>query len=117
MEYIRRRAFRLYFGGAAEIADTNSKRRLLALTTDLSAFGCFVKTETPWPTGTEIAVKITHKGQAFVGLGTVAHARPELGMGIAFSAVTREDQEILDRWLSHSDRRQREVPVQFRTIN
>lgn len=102
MEYIRRRSLRHRFGGAAEISDIKSKKRVLALTTDLSAFGCFIQTETPLPRGTEVAIRITHKGNAFVGFGRVVHAQPTLGMGIAFRSVTQEDQMTLDRWLSDS---------------
>jgi len=113
MEFIRRRAMRYYFGGPAEVTDVGSKIQLLASTTDLSAFGCFVKTTNPFPQGTRIALKITHSGLVFATSGQVTHAQPNKGMGIAFGAVEPDDQVVLNRWLAHGERRRRFIPAHF----
>ena len=113
MDFIRRRAIRHYFGGPAEVTDLNSHTRLLALTTDLSVFGCFVRTRHPFPEGARISLKITHEGVVFANCGNVAHVQPNKGMGIAFGAVDRQAQVVLDQWLSDSDKKRRVIPLEF----
>lgn len=113
MDFIRRRAIRHYFGGPAEVTDLNNYTRLLALTTDLSAFGCFVRTRHPFPEGTRINLKITHEGVVFASCGNVAHVQPNKGMGIAFGAVDRQAKVVLDDWISHSDKKRRAFPLEF----
>lgn len=93
--------------------DVDSKKTLLALTTDLSMFGCFVRTKTPFPEGTSISLKITHRGVVFTTCGSVAHAQPNRGMGIAFGIVASSDQMVLDSWLSHGNRRPRIISAYF----
>lgn len=114
MDFIRRRAVRHYFGGPAEVTDLNNHTRLLALTTDLSVFGCFVRTRHPFPEGTRITVRITHQGAVFANCGDVAHVQPNKGMGIAFGAVDRQAQVILDDWISRSDKKRRVFPLEFK---
>lgn len=58
----RRRAIRYHFGGIAEVVDLASQKILVELTRDLSSCGCFVKTKTPFPKGTQVNVRITHSG-------------------------------------------------------
>jgi hypothetical protein len=113
MDFIRRRAVRHYFGGPAEVTDLDSHTRLLALTTDLSVFGCFVRTRHPFPEGTKITLKITHEGVVFANYGNVAHVQANKGMGIAFGAVDRQAQVVLDRWISQSDKKRRAFPLEF----
>jgi hypothetical protein len=113
MDFIRRRAVRHYFGGPAEVTDLNNRTRLLALTTDLSVFGCFVRTRHPFPEGTKITLKITHEGVVFANCGNVAHVQPSKGMGIAFGAVDGQAQLVLDNWISHSDKKRRVFPLEF----
>jgi hypothetical protein len=113
MDFIRRRAVRHYFGGPAEVTDFNNHKRLLALTTDLSVFGCFVRTRHPFPKGTEITLKISHQGAVFTSCGNVAHVQPNKGMGIAFGAVDRHAQVVLDHWISHSDKKRRVFSLEF----
>jgi hypothetical protein len=103
MDFIRRRAIRHYFGGPAEVTDVNSKKQLLASTTDLSMFGCFVKTANPFPQGTSVALKITHRGVIFAVCGKVAHAQQKRGMGISFGAIEPDHQTVLDSWLARSE--------------
>lgn len=75
-------------------------RRLAALTNDLSMFGCSVKTETPFPEGTSVRLRIWHSGVNFVARGKVAYSRRGLGMGIVFTTIEPSSLSVLDGWLT-----------------
>ena len=104
-----RRTTRHYFGGPAEVIDIRSKMHLLAPATDLSLFGCFVKTITPFAEGTRIRLRITHGGLVFEARGHVAHSRVGKGMGIAFAEMELAHQIVLDEWLAQNRSREFEV--------
>ena len=104
-----RRTTRHYFGGPAEVIDIRSKRQLLAPATDLSLFGCFVKTIAPFAEGTRIRLRITHGGEVFEARGHVAHSRAGKGMGIALAEIELPHQVVLDEWLAQN--RSREVEI------
>ena len=95
----KRRAPRYLFRAPTEVTDTDSFLVLVAPTGDLSRFGCFVETSTPFPRGTGIKITIAHAGEMFTAYGRVAYHTIE-GMGIAFNQVESSAQAILDKWLS-----------------
>jgi hypothetical protein len=64
--------------------------------------GCYVDTRNPFPVQSKVKVTITHNEESFVALGTVAHAEPNIGMGISFSEVEPNQTEILLKWLAAS---------------
>jgi hypothetical protein len=47
----------------------------------------------------KVKVTITHNDESFTTLGIVAHAEPNIGMGISFTQVEPNQKEILLRWL------------------
>ena len=97
----RRRTPRYPFGGVAEVTAAGSGRHLIALTGELGRFGCFVKTITPFPSGEEVSLKITHDGREFAASGEVVYALPTEGMGIAFGAIQASAYEaVLESWLA-----------------
>jgi hypothetical protein len=67
---------------------------------NLSLFGCFVHTTDPFPEGTKVSLRITHGGASLAALGKVVHSRPNSGMGVAFTAIERTSQAILEKWLA-----------------
>jgi hypothetical protein len=99
MRVERRGATRYNFGAIAEVIDINQSRELISVSLDLSASGCFVKTTTPFPTGTRVRVQVTHSGEVFTALGGVTDNVTATGMGIAFTQIEPNDRAILDRWL------------------
>jgi PilZ domain len=94
------RAKRYAFVAAVELTQVESSGQMREKTSDLSLFGCHVITATPWPIGTKVRVRISHKGAAFAATGNVAHVQPGAGMGILFTRIGPAEQTVLDRWLA-----------------
>jgi hypothetical protein len=78
-----------------------TEKQVAAHTEDLSMFGCFVETTTPFPVGTKVRLRISHAGATFTGQGTVAYLRPNAGMGIAFTSIEPSSLPVLDIWLTN----------------
>jgi hypothetical protein len=78
-----------------------SDKRLSAHTKDLSLFGCFVETVTPFPEGTKVRLRIPHGGTSFVAVGKVACSRTNSGMGITFTAVEPSSLPVIEAWLAN----------------
>jgi len=94
------RATRLPFKAAIAITDVESEKEVLAHTTDLSLFGCFAETTTPFPPGTRVRLRINRGAEKITAQGKIAHARADEGMGIVFSKIEPDDQAILEKWLA-----------------
>ena len=98
MRVEQHRAMRRPFAAKAEVVDVESERQVLAVTGDLSVFGCFVETPAPFPNGTKVRIRIIHRGATFVALGFVSNVR-STGMGIRFGAIEPAHQQTLENWL------------------
>jgi hypothetical protein len=99
----RRRVPRIPFKATSLIAETSSTRAVVAQTTELSRFGCFVQTIKPYPQGTRVHIELAEAGTTFMASGVVAYVTDE-GMGIVFSTVESDNYEILAKWLSRTPR-------------
>ena len=97
----RLRAPRHSFVAVIDLINIQSDRHLAALMRDLSLSGCSVKTETPFPKGAKVWLRILHAGVNFHAEGKVAYSRTDSGMGIAFTAIEASGMPILDSWLAH----------------
>jgi hypothetical protein len=80
-----------------------SEKEIVAVARNLSLFGCFVATVTPFVTGTKVRLRITHRGATFAAFGCVAYASAAEGMGIAFGEIDARDRAILDNWLGENE--------------
>jgi len=96
----RRRTPRYPFGGVAEVTASGSGQYLIALTRELGRFGCFVSTNTPFPAGEKVTLKISHEGREFTVSGEVVYALASNGMGIAFGAIAPSQQAVLEDWVA-----------------
>ena len=103
MQTEHRRAPRHLLGGAVEVTDLESEKQVATSARNLSLFGCFVATATPFVTGTKVRLRITHRGETFAALGRVAYASASEVMGIAFGEVEARDRAILDTWLGETE--------------
>lgn len=83
-----------------EVATVPTQSQLRERTTDLSLFGCHVKTATPFTPGTEVNIQIAHSGENFGARGRVAYAREGVGMGIVFTKIQTNDQHVLEDWIT-----------------
>jgi hypothetical protein len=99
MKIEQHRATRHPFVARVDIVDLDSEEQLIARTGNLSTFGCFIETSSPFPRGTRVRLRIVHHGTTLVAAGKVADTRPS-GMGIRFGAIEPPHQEILENWLA-----------------
>jgi hypothetical protein len=99
----RRRVPRIPFKATSVVTETGSSQTVVAQTTELSRFGCFVQTIKPHPKGTRVHIEIAEAGTTFVASGVVAYVTDE-GMGVVFSMVESESYEVLSKWLSRTPR-------------
>lgn len=100
----RRRVPRIPFKATSVVTETDSSEIVVAQTTELSRFGCFVETIKPYPKGTRVHIEVAETGTTFVASGAVAYVTRE-GMGVVFSLVEPDSQAILESWLSRTPRR------------
>lgn len=99
----RRRVPRIPFKATSVVAEVGSTRVVVAQTTELSRFGCFVQTLKPHPQGTRVHIDMTEGGTTFSASGVVAYVTGD-GMGVVFSMVEPENYEVLAQWLSRTPR-------------
>ena len=99
----RRRVPRIRFKATSVVAEIGSTQVVVAQTTELSRYGCFVKTIKPYPQGTRVHIEMAEAGTTFSASGVVAYVAGD-GMGVIFSMVEHENYEILARWLSRAPR-------------
>jgi len=83
-----------------EVVDSQSGIQIKVRTKDLSIYGCGVSTARPFPAGTKVMLKMVYARREIVAFGKVMYGRPDIGMGIAFTAITPRDQKVLEDWLS-----------------
>ena len=85
------------------MTDLESEKQIATSARNLSLFGCFVATVTPFVTETKVRLRITHRGATFAAFGWVAYVSASEGMGIAFGRIETKDRAILDTWLGVQD--------------
>ena len=83
-----------------EITDVHLGVQIRARTTMLSLLGCVVDTLEVFPMGLSVDVRLFHRGAEVRTLGRVLYARPDLGMGLAFTSLEPDDKRILDWWVA-----------------
>ena len=92
------------FYASVELIELDSDTRLHARTSDISLHGCYLDSMNPIPAGSRVRLKILHEGASFTALGTVIHSQPNMGMGISFSDIERNQMPILENWLKNLQR-------------
>ena len=93
------RALRHPFVAGVQVIDVQTGKELAAHTEDISAYGCFIETFTPFPADTRIKAHITRGGQHMIAHGRIAYSRPKAGMGVVFMSFEPGSSAILDEWL------------------
>jgi hypothetical protein len=84
-----------------ELTDMQSEELISGHTKDLSLFGCFVETATPFTEGAKVRLKLSRGETHLVAQGKVTYSRPNSGMGIAFIAIEPSSLPVLDVWLAN----------------
>ena len=96
------RARRYSFVAVVELTDIQSEAQIQARTSDLSLYGCCVEARKPFPRGTKVSMRITHRSANFVALGKVSYTKSEGEMGIVFTRIEPNNQLILEKWVEES---------------
>ena len=106
----RRTQARYAFTAAAEVFDLRSQTRVTGRCSDLSVGGCYVDTISPFAVGTAVRVRLAYDSREFESAAVVTYAHVSMGMGIAFSGIKREYQDVLRSWLAGLSGEQLEEP-------
>ena len=96
----KRRAPRYKCEGSAQILEQGKEVHTWATFSDISIHGCYVEAQATYPAGTILHMKMEANGIRFETQGTVRVSYPYLGMGIAFLAMTEENEAHLRRLLA-----------------
>lgn len=83
---------------AAELVELPRGARLSARTSDVNRWVLHRHTESRSP-GFASRVQITHENEIFEAAGRIVYVSYGLDMAVAFTEVTPEQQQRLDRWL------------------
>lgn len=100
MQLNRPRARRFHFVTNVEVTDLQSETQTMEQLSDLSLFGCQVEATKPLAAGTKVRIRIVHKGETFAAVGKVANVRPNAGMGIVFTGIEEDAQNVLEKWVA-----------------
>lgn len=66
---------------------------------ELSANGCYIDEQNPFPNGTIVTLKIFSESELFEATAKVLYAHPNLGMGLVFQDVSLRSGAVLRKWL------------------
>lgn len=99
MEQDRRRTPRYPFEASIEMHEGSSPDKRTARVTGLSLNGCYVSTESPYPEGTSLTVKVFTATEFYEGQATVIYVQENLGMGLMFTETRPYYLMVLRKWL------------------
>jgi PilZ domain len=98
----RRREPRVPFFADAEIFDEQHDCRTHSRVRDLSAGGCYVEMNDPFPPGKNVLIEIYTESEFLETHATVAFLEPSQGMGLTFSVMQPFFLAILNKWLAQA---------------
>jgi len=99
MEQDRRRTPRYPFNASIEMREGTSQDKRTARVTGLSLNGCYVSTESPYPEGTSLTVKVFTETEFYEGQATVIYIQEKLGIGLMFTETRPYYLMVLRKWL------------------
>jgi PilZ domain-containing protein len=99
MEQDRRRTPRYPFEASIEMREGSSQDKRTASVSGLSLNGCYVSTESPYPEGTSVTVKVFTATEFYEGQATVIYTQEKLGMGLMFTETKPYYLMVLRKWL------------------
>ena len=96
----KRRSLRYKCEGSVQIREDGRDVHTWATFTDVSLHGCYVEAQATYPAGTVLHLKLEVNGVRVETKGTVRVNYPYLGMGIAFTDTSEENQARLRQMLA-----------------
>src|SRR5437764_5520463 len=102
MEHERRRTPRYPFDASIEMRVGTSQDQRSARVTGLSLNGCYASTESPYPEGSALLVKVFTATEFYEGQAAVIYTQEKLGMGLMFTETRPYYLMVLRKWLLSS---------------
>jgi hypothetical protein len=99
-EQDRRLTSRNSLVASVDAEESNSGMRISARTSDVSVHGCFLDTINTFSPGTQIRIHLTKANETVHSLAVVTYAHQGLGMGVAFTEISQDAREIIQRWIA-----------------
>jgi PilZ domain-containing protein len=99
MEHDRRRTPRYPFKASIEMREGASEDKRTAHVAGLSLNGCYVNTESLYPPGTSLKVKVFTETEFYEGQATVVYVQENQGMGLMFTETKPYYVMVLRKWL------------------
>lgn len=78
--------------------------RIASRVSELSLHGCYLDMMNPFPTGTQVLVKISAGDAFFEARSKVIYAQHNMGAGVAFQEIQSDSQAVLERWIDELER-------------
>jgi hypothetical protein len=95
----RRKHSRYPFTASVESVELKSQTRVSGRTGDLSLGGCYVDTTSSFPAGSVLKMRLTKDECTFEVKAVVVYSLVDMGMGVKFTYVDREQLGILRKWV------------------
>ena len=95
------RAKRRMFAAKIDLRDIASGCEVIGNTCDLSYSGCRL-TQTRFPLGSKVRVRIIYRGVVFAAFGRVVRVSANGETGITFTKIEPKDRATLDNWLAQA---------------
>ena len=106
----RRVDARYAFTAAAEVVHLRSQTRIAGRSSDLSRKGCYIDTLSPFEEGAVVRVRLQREVQEFEAIAIVAYSGAPMGMGLMFTDIRPEHQEVLNGWVAQLSGKETPIP-------
>ena len=100
----KRRTPRYQFIASAELIEEAADVRIASRVSELSLHGCYLDMMNPFPTGTQVLVKISAGDAFFEARSKVVYAQHNMGAGVAFQQIKADSQTVLERWIDELEK-------------
>jgi hypothetical protein len=94
----RRTHARHAFSATAEAVEHRTGTHLSGRCADVSLGGCYVDAMNPFPTGSEVTLRLKHGAKTFESPSTVIFSKVGMGMGLSFHDTTQDQLSTLAKW-------------------
>jgi hypothetical protein len=96
----RRKQARYSFTATADVYELRSQLHVNGRCSDLSSGGCYIDTLSPLAVGAVVSMRIMREKRACEVSAIVTYSHPSMGMGLAFTRMSGEDQDVLRSWIA-----------------
>jgi hypothetical protein len=98
----KRRSPRYRFSTGGEALDIKADVRIMGRPSDISRYGCYIDTISPFAVNAAIALTVTKQGRTFKTKAKVVYSLNGMGMGMGMMFTTTEPDRVrvLEAWLN-----------------